>query len=213
MPSFRVRDFIVIGLGAVAGALAYSRLPAHLLVPGLRAASVGSWLGRPMAAFLLPIAAGVISVVIRQLSRCDSPGDDSRRADVRDAILFRWVLFITALHVTILGAMLGMLSGRAWAERAVPMLFGVALMSVGNLLPRLRPNAILGIRTARTLADRAFWIQMHRLAGYLVVGIGGTMTVSALLLPPGTWVRGVVSVATGIAALVFTARFRSYSRA
>jgi uncharacterized membrane protein len=93
----------------------------------------------------------------------------------------------------------------------VTVLFGAVLISVGNLLPRLRPNAVFGIRTARTLTDRAVWIQTHRLAGYVVVAVGGTMAAAPVLLPPGRWVRNVVSLVAVFAAFLFALRFRRYS--
>jgi uncharacterized membrane protein len=67
--------------------------------------------------------------------------------------------------------------------RVVPLMLGLVMVSVGNLLPRTRPNLAIGIRTRRTLADRACWIQTHRAAGYLVVVAGVVVAVSALTLP------------------------------
>jgi uncharacterized membrane protein len=59
----------------------------------------------------------------------------------------------------------------------------VTLMSIGNLLPRTRPNLAIGIRTARTLSDRALWIRTHRSLGYLVTALGVVIVVAALAVP------------------------------
>ena len=59
----------------------------------------------------------------------------------------------------------------------------VTLISVGNLLPRTRPNLAIGIRTKRTLSDRACWMRTHRDAGYLVVACGFVLVLSAIAVP------------------------------
>lgn len=65
-----------------------------------------------------------------------------------------------------------LLRGREWADQIVPVMLGLTMISIGNLLPRTRPNLAIGIRTPRTLSDRALWIRMHRSAGYMVVALG-----------------------------------------
>jgi uncharacterized membrane protein len=51
-------------------------------------------------------------------------------------------------------------------------MFGLTLIVIGNLLPRLRPNLVIGIRTSRTLTDRAAWAHTNRATGYATVGAG-----------------------------------------
>ena len=62
-------------------------------------------------------------------------------------------------------------------------MLGLALISIGNLLPKMRPNLAIGIRTTRTLADRALWNRVHRAAGYLTVASGFVLVLSALTVP------------------------------
>ena len=40
-----------------------------------------------------------------------------------------------------------------------------------------------GIRTRRTLSDRALWIRVHRSAGYIVVACGAVIVFSAIAVP------------------------------
>jgi uncharacterized membrane protein len=76
-----------------------------------------------------------------------------------------------------------LLSGRDWTARIVPLLLGVTMIAVGNLLPRVRPNLAIGIRTRRTLSDRACWMRTHRRAGYLIVAAGVVVVLSAIAVP------------------------------
>jgi uncharacterized membrane protein len=63
-------------------------------------------------------------------------------------------------------------------------MLGVTMISIGNLLPRTRPNLAIGIRTQLTLSDRALWMRVHRWAGYIVVAGGVVVVLSAITVPP-----------------------------
>jgi uncharacterized membrane protein len=49
---------------------------------------------------------------------------------------------------------------------------GVLLIGLGNVLPKLPRNGLVGIRTPWTLADPVVWERTHRLGGYLVMAAG-----------------------------------------
>ena len=139
-----------------------------------------------MVAFLLPTATAVTDGLLRGLY-VRHPLDESESAAVLatyDAIMLRFIVFVMGVHATLLAAVLGMLQGRAWAVQIVPVMLGLTMISVGNLLPRTRPNLAIGIRTPRTLSDRAFWVRTHRMAGYTVVSLGFVIVLAAIAVPP-----------------------------
>jgi uncharacterized membrane protein len=143
-------------------------------------------LARPMAAFLLPTAAAVTYAMLRQL--CARHPVERANTDLTlatyDALMLRFLLFLMGVHATVLIGLTGLLRDRHWAARIVPVLLGLAMIGIGNLLPRTRPNLAIGIRTARTLADRAQWGHTHRIAGYAVVALGFLVLIAAIALPP-----------------------------
>ena len=176
----------------VISAVAYARLPPATV-------------NRAFIAFLLPTAAGAIYVLMRLLAAHDhvrrGNGTFSR---TYDAIVFRAVLFIGALHGTVLIGLLGRgLVDRTGplVPRLAPFLLGAGLMAMGNLLPRVRPNVAIGIRTSRTLRDRDAWLRVNRRAGYVTVALGFAIVVAALLVPPGPHVAALVG-GSGILAVV-----------
>ena len=136
-----------------------------------------------MAAFLLPTAIVAIDVLLRLLSQ--APGDEpaEARLAVVDAMVARIAVFVVGVHAAVLAALLGWVPRGDWVIRAVPLMLGLTMVGIGNLLPRTRPNAAIGIRTRRTLADRACWIRTHRDAGYLIVASGLVVALSALAIP------------------------------
>jgi uncharacterized membrane protein len=166
----RLRHFSVIGMGYVLGVAVFSRLPQQV--------------ARPMVAFLLPTAALVTFALLRQLGTRHLSEDHSRDFLLTyDAIMFRFLLFLTGVHATILAGLLGLLWGREWAARIVPVLLGAFLIGIGNLLPRTRPNLAIGISTSGTRSDRALWMRIHRVAGYLVVALGFLILVGGIAVP------------------------------
>ena len=191
---------VVVGYGL--GAALYSALPDEAPLS----------LARPMAAFLLPTAAAVTYTLLRGLyTRHPVEGAQAPDALVTyDAVMLRFMLFLMGVHATMLVGLVGLvglLRDRPWANRIVPALLGLAMMAIGNLLPRTRPNLAIGIRTSRTLSDRAVWVHTHRIAGYAVVVLGIVVLVSGVALPPPMGPAMILVVAPaaalGIPVLLF----------
>jgi uncharacterized membrane protein len=186
MRSPRSTQTFVVLAGYVLGAFAlYQGLPEQV-PPSWTVAGGGTlWLGAPMIAFLMPTAVAVTNSLLRGLC-LKHPIDESSSMNILaiyDAIMLRFSIFVMAVHGAVLLAMLGLLSGREWAAQIVPLMLGFTMISIGNLLPRTRPNLAIGIRTRRTLVDRALWIQVHRSAGYMVVACGAVIVLSAITVP------------------------------
>lgn len=51
-------------------------------------------------------------------------------------------------------------------------IYAVLMIGLGNVLPRLPRNGLVGIRTPWTLADPMVWERTHRLGGYLLTAAG-----------------------------------------
>jgi uncharacterized membrane protein len=121
----------------------------------------------PMVAFLLPTAVAITDLLLRGLC-VNHPIDEPDSVNVLatyDAMMLRFTILVMGVHSAVLLAMLGLLSGREWAAQLVPLMLGFTMISIGNLLPRTRPNLAIGIRTRRTLSDRALWMRVHGRAG------------------------------------------------
>src|SRR5437588_4505370 len=167
-----------IAAGYAAGMAAYSRLPGPYLPDG--------WFvfGRPIIAFLLPTTGLAIYLLLWSLWTRDPIRQSSGALETTyEGIIFRIIVFVTAVHGLILASLLGVAAIRPWAGRGVLIMFGLLLIAVGNLLPRTRPNVGLGVRTWRTLTDRQFWMRTHRLGGHLLVALGSIIVCAGAFLP------------------------------
>ena len=147
-----------------------------------------------LIAFALPATATVIYATFRPLWR-----NASGPADVGStykAITLHAVFFVLVLYALALATLADVPGVRPIAPRAVAVLVGVFFIGVGNLLPRTRPNLLIGVRTARTLEDRELWTRIHRTCGYLAVGFGTVVVFASAFLS-----RDGIQAAVGAAAL------------
>src|SRR5580704_10829345 len=190
------RPLATIAALYVISAVAYGRLPPATF-------------DRAFIAFLLPTAAGAIYVLMRLLAAHDHVRQGNGTfTRTYDAIVLRVVLFIGALHGTVLTGLLGHgLVDRTGpiVPRLAPVLLGAGLITIGNLLPRVRPNVAIGIRTSRTLRDRDAWLRANRTAGYVAVALGFAIVAAALLVPPGPRIAAVVGGIGMLAVIMLVA--------
>jgi uncharacterized membrane protein len=174
---------IVAGYGV--GLAFYAGLPDQI-PPAVRVSDRTTiWLGGLMVAFLLPTAAAITDALLRGLSvrhPIDQP-ESTKALAVYDAIMLRVILLVMGVHGMVLAGLRGMLWGQAWAGQVVPVMLGLTMIGIGNLLPRTRPNLAIGIRTSRMLSDRTLWIRMHRFAGSLMVALGCVIVLAAVAVP------------------------------
>lgn len=202
------RSIAVLVTGFIVGLVAYSKLPGPFLDQAPSA--------RVLVAFTLPTTALVIYTLFRSLWRHDRvrSGNGAFEATYH-AIVFRVLLFVLALHMLVMTELTGALEAigtRVSAGRLVVVLLGLVLVAIGNLLPRTRPNVAVGLRTKRTLANAQLWGQVHRVGGYVTVGLGVVIGITGLALTHGT-LGGVVSGAALLAAMVVFVSYRKYTRA
>lgn len=186
---------VLIGLAAVASLLTYRWLPAMLdfrlegMLPfetSETASPVPRWLAlslMPALALLLwaafraaPTAAG--QRVARRLFRrapeaVTSPEQFERFGKTYDAIVLGVVMLILGVHAAIITAALG---HPGIAVRIAPAVLGATLILMGNVMPRLRPNWVAGVRTQRTFENPQLWRTTHRAFGAAFV-VSGFLTI------------------------------------
>lgn len=197
----------LLACGFLAGALAFSGVCGPYV----------TWDGEPLglqvlSLTLLPIAATTIHVVMRRLRARGGTTTDVSSEAALDSIVLAVIGFLTGMHLLLLAVLLQVESVMPWASRGVILLLGVAIVVVGNLLPRTRPNVAFGVRTLRTLEDRELWMLTHRVTGYIAVGIGALTILSGMFLS-GTRVAGLPGTAGTFGGLVLMAYYWKVSSA
>jgi uncharacterized membrane protein len=202
----RSRYIAVVGVAFIASVALYSRIPEPFCGPGCSMA-----LARPLIAFALPAAMAFVVGVLGLLWVRDPIRDrDAHTESTYNAIIAAILILLLGMHGFVLLALTTDLHVRVVqiGARGVPILFGLTLIVIGNLLPRLRPNLVIGIRTSRTLADRSAWARTNRTAGYAAVLAGSSFVLAGLL--PNLPVMEFATVAVaGVMAMLAWRSWRS----
>lgn len=194
----RLRTALVAAAFAVsAAALPFlpGSLPAAFGVPPGPAV----WISRAISAFFLPLVALVVCALLGRIAAADP--DRANYARFRatfNLALNATLAFILGLHTTLLATLT--LGPRPWLGYLPPLLFGVLLASVGNALPRVRPNVVMGINTPWARRSERTWALTHRVGGYVIVGFGLLVIASTFLLRP--WLGWIVGAGTGVTVLL-----------
>jgi len=198
------RSVTIIALAYATSFAVYSILPEpHWLA----SAPFPPELARPMIAFFLPSAAAAIYLL---LNRLVTEPDAGKAAAKRfySGVVFTLFLSVIGLHAIVL---IGLLGGAVVASHAAVILLGLVFVVMGNLLPRTRPNPIVGIRVPATLANREVWMRVNRFAGYVSV-MFGTALVASVFVQGRRGSRDLASVAAAIALVALVVGYRKYSQ-
>lgn len=166
--------------------------------------SGGGGMPKTLAALLFPVVSLAAWVLINLLARVKKGArplpqwwinENTGAAALKrfeptfHTILFAVMSLFALVHVALLGSLLGW---PAWSYRLLVVLYGLGLMAVGNVVPRTKPNWIIGLRTPRTLSDPIIWSRTHRIFGAAMVAAGFLVILCAIVA-----VRYAVVVAIG----------------
>ncbi|AKU97714.1 hypothetical protein AKJ09_04378 [Labilithrix luteola] len=154
----------------------YTRLP-ELIPTHFDARGVANgWMHRSLGAWMLPSIAVVSWVIIRLGARVLPSDWKERLAASPTAVMgaltvgllcsLQAVILYAALeHPPNVGASLGFVLGAFWC-------------AIGLMMPKMRRNPWIGIRTAWTLSSDENWARTHRFAGYAFI-LGGLVAIIA----------------------------------
>ena len=147
-------------------------LAAAVLVPTI---ALGVW----ALLMTLPMVKGVPGPRF-PLNEATGSAAIGRFTESYSAIAYAVTSLLALVHLTLMASLL---EWPLWSFRVVAAGVGIALMVAGNVMPRTRPNWIVGIRTRRTISDPSVWAHTHRMLGVLIFASGvGVIVLSILAL-------------------------------
>ncbi len=160
---------------------AMGRLPGRVPMHWNFAGEVDGW-GTPLMASLLApaIATGAYLLILGY----DWGGLDFKAARAMSPSTTRQVrilmlLLIGGMHGSILWTSL---HGGIASSSRMTLILSTFFVLLGNLMPRLEPNAWAGIRIPPTLESREVWKRTHRMCGRWLM-VAGLVGIPASLLP------------------------------
>jgi uncharacterized membrane protein len=176
---FRVVSRSVTVAAATASALAYSHLEPRVATHFDEEGKPDRYSSRIGAAVGLPGLMLGLTVANRLLGGWPGSADREDRtsgSEARDQAVALIDVAILPAHLAILAAGAGRHVDMRLVNRAT---FGAMMLALGNVLPKLPRNPLIGIRTPWTLADPTVWERTHRVGGYLL-SISGLVTLASM---------------------------------
>lgn len=176
--------------------LFFIRLPA-IVGRGLRIPVLD--FARIATSFTLPAAALVILLIFKSLAKRDPLRTNYEKfLRTYEVSLDLAIILAVGTHLLLLSLMMILRAhlGR-WISYVPTSLVGVILIVAGNILPRLRANSSMGVRTRWTLENETVWMKTHRAGGYVLLIFGVTLIVWTFVDFQGIWwVLGLGAVLT-----------------
>lgn len=179
----------------------YSKLPARIPIHWGMDYEPNGWAGRPVGAFGLPVVmTGLWGMMLF------APTMDSRRENYprfAESYAFVYVLIllaVLAVHVVSIAVALGYALP---VRRVIPAILGCVCLGVGNVLPRIRANSFMGVRSTWALSDDRVWSRTQRLGGYLLFVAGALFILDAIVVSHITSVLSTIALIAAIAISYF----------
>ncbi len=185
----------VVGAMTVLSAWASTQLPAGAQVPihwGLDG-RVDGYAPREIGVFLLPLLTAGIAALLAVIPRFEPRRANLERSGKAYAAI--WIAVVSLLgtvHVLSVAVALGAVLD---VSRLILIGVGLLLFVIGNYLPTVRPNYLMGIRTPWTLASDLSWVRTHRVGGRIFV-IEGLALIALGLVGAGTGMLAVAVLGT-----------------
>jgi uncharacterized membrane protein len=178
---YDVISFVLLGAAVIAAAALYPGLPERFPIRFNVEGNANNWAPRVWGAFFLPAVGLGLWLLLRL-------GPNLLPKDWRERMQASPLSVAALLAVVFFAALQGfLLYSAAHPGEHRTALFGVIggyFVLFGQVLPRIRRNPFIGIRTAFTLSSDENWLRTHRLAGYtLTVGGVAAFALSAVSGP------------------------------
>lgn len=170
---------LVMITAAIATWTVYDRLPDPIPTHFDLHGTPNGWMSRPYGAWFMPAFALVMWALVRGLPSILPKKDKQRMTPGSVPVVAMLItIFLAAVHIIILYVAL---TPHVQVTRLVFIVLGMFLVSLGLIMPRLRRNPIIGVRTPWTLTSDENWARTHRVAGYSMV-TGGALTILCAMI-------------------------------
>ena len=191
----------VVLASLAAGILALVQIPDGRLVATHfdAAGRPNGWMPASVAFFIMPAVGALMWVVQVLAPRVTPRGENLQKSSAAYGTI--WIvatLFVALGQGLIVASALG---HPVEIEGLFPVLTGLVFVLVGNVLPKLRWNYVVGVRTPWTLADERVWDRTHRFGGVVMVAGGMVLIAGAMAVPVAVQPALILGVGTLVAAL------------
>jgi uncharacterized membrane protein len=192
----------VLGMTAALTAAVYERLPLRMATHFDLQGNANGWMSREEGAWFVPVFGLALWAVLRFVPRVLPRGERKRLGESSVArVAMSTTLFLAAVHLLIL--YVAIIPG-ASIVHVIWLVLGAFYIAMGLVLPRIKRNALMGIRTPWTLTSDENWARTQRVGGYAMV-IGGV--VAAAFGTLGGTAGGILAIGALLVSAIVPAGF------
>jgi len=194
---------IVIVLMWGLAAWAWPRVPAPMPVHFDLAGTADRFGSRTEGLLLLPVLVTFLYALLLVWPRLD-PRRGTFALFARPYALVRLTVF--GLFLLVYAGLVATALGRpVKIDSIISIAAAIAIVLLGNYLPKIQPNWIIGVRTPWTLSSDLAWRRTHRLAGPLFVAAGFLSLAVALFRPAAAaYVMLSLVVVTAVISAIYS---------
>ena len=172
---------VIIGMAFAVTIAVYPRLPERIPTHFNARGDADGFGSRAFGAFITPFVMLFMFGIMSVLPRIDPRRTNYAKLGPIYHLVVNLVLtFTLGVQFVILAVALG---AEIPVERVIPFGVGALFAILGNVLPRTRPNWVLGIRTPWTVSSDRVWERTHRVGGHLLLAAGIIVMLAALGAP------------------------------
>jgi uncharacterized membrane protein len=184
----------MFGLAALAWNDAPDRIPVHWGISG----EPDSYGNKPEGLLALPIIATATYLGMLLVPRMVKATEE-QLGSLYDWLRLAILVMLAGLYLAIVLVLRGV---PIEIGRVGPALVGALLIVVGSVMGRMRPNAIMGIRTPWTLTSQQAWDASHRVGGWLFMAVGALLVLGGLTGLAWVFVAAIAGLIVGLVAVV-----------
>lgn len=191
-------------------AVMYGRLPDEIPIHWNINSEVDSF-GNKAILWWLSCISPVLAVLLVALPNIDPRKKNySKFRGFYDAFVLVMMLFMLMLVGMTIFASLNL--GKISIETVVVIAVGLLFVIIGNMLPKVKSNYFMGVKTPWALSNDEVWNKTHRLAGYLFF-FGGVITIIiAFFLKQLALFIGLIAIVTIIVVVPTVMSYVWYKR-
>lgn len=186
------KNYIIGLLSLIISIIAYPKLPDQIPTH-FNAQGVVDAYGSPLTIFLMPgIMLGMC--VMAELLKNMDPKKASYSVFSKHYYLFFFVMnmFFFLINLYIISYSLELVTFNV--TNIVIVLMGILFIFVGNMMPKIKQNYFMGIKTPWTIANDQVWYDTHRFGGKVWFAMGIVLCICAFL-PSGVMVPVILAIA------------------
>lgn len=189
---------LVTLLPCLVGLILWPRLPELMPIHFNFSGVADGWESRQFAIFALPCFFLVCHLICMFAMLHDPRGV---QLGGKVVAIFMWFMPVTSLIVGIC-----MYANAMNIKINISVIFicfiGLINIVLGNILPKVKPNSSVGIRTVWTVADSENWYHTHRLGGWILVITGVALLTASLWITP--WLMLVLVIIAMLVPIVYS---------